>query len=261
MAARNARPGRQDAQGRSRSRRTGRTCRSASWFRSRVPKDEYVVAYEFRPSDPRVVHHALFYTDGSGVARQKQAQSEADGHTVGYASFGGPGFLPTSVLGAWVPGTTAAAAAGRASPSRCYHDSDIVIQTHFHPTGKVETEQSTLGHLFRQDAAQETGERHPDGGLRAEHPARREGLRRPRLVRRTLSAVQAISIQPHAHLLCKEMKVTATLPRWRRQTADLDQGLGLELARRLSVRSARAAAGGDAGGHGLHLRQFHRQSA
>ena len=114
----------------------GRICRSVSWFRSRVPKDEYVVAYEFRPSDPRVVHHALFYTDGSGVARQKQAQSEADGHTVGYASFGGPGFLPTSVLGAWVPGTTALPLpTGIAKP--LLHGSDIVIQTHFHPTGKA----------------------------------------------------------------------------------------------------------------------------
>ncbi len=175
-----------------------------------VPKDEYVVAYEFRPSDARVVHHALFYTDGSGVARQKQAASEADGHTVGYASFGGPGFLPTSVLGAWVPGTTPLPLPDGIA-KLLPQDNDIVIQTHFHPTGKAETEQSSLGIYFAKTPPRKL----VSGILTADFamnipPGAKSYVARDSFV--VPIAVEAISIQPHAHLLCRDMKVTATLP-------------------------------------------------
>ncbi len=175
-----------------------------------IPQDEYVVAYEFRPSDPRVVHHALFYTDGSGVARQKQAKSEADGHTVGYASFGGPGFLPSSVLGAWVPGTTPLPLPDGIAKT-LPQNSDLVIQTHFHPTGKVETEQSELGIYLAKTPPKKI----VTGILEASFALNIPPGAKDYVARDSFTVpidVEAISIQPHAHLLCKDMKVTATLP-------------------------------------------------
>ncbi len=104
---------------------------------------QYVTAVEFRPSNHRVVHHAILYLDKSGVARKKEAASGG----VGFQSFGGPGFLPSGILGAWVPGTVPEPlpdGVARLLPAR----SDLVIQMHFHPTGKVETEQSEVGLQF-----------------------------------------------------------------------------------------------------------------
>lgn len=175
-----------------------------------IPKDEYVVAYQFRPSNPRVVHHALFFTDGSGVARQKQAKSEADGRTVGYPSFGGPGFLPTSVLGAWVPGTEPEPlpdGIAKLLPK----NNDIVLQIHFHATGKPETEQSELGVYF----AKKPPTKIVQGILAADFalnipPGAKDYTAQDSFV--IPIDCKAISIQPHAHLLCKDMKVTATLP-------------------------------------------------
>lgn len=175
-----------------------------------IPQDEYVVAYQFRPSNPHVVHHALFFTDGSGVAREKQARSEADGHTVGYPSFGGPGFLPTSVLGAWVPGTEPEplpAGVAKLVPK----NNDIVIQIHFHPTGKPETEQSELGVYFAKTPPKKIVQ----GILAADFALNIPAGAKDYVARDSFVMpidCKAISIQPHAHLLCKDMKVTATLP-------------------------------------------------
>src|SRR5262245_48750796 len=62
--------------------------------------DRYVDAIEFRPGNPKVVHHALFFLDRSGVARKKE-----DAPGGGYECFGAPGFLPGAGLGGWSPGS------------------------------------------------------------------------------------------------------------------------------------------------------------
>ncbi len=166
----------------------------------------YVSAVEFRPSNPKVVHHALFYLDGSGVARHKEAASGV----VGYPSFGGPGFLPTGVLGAWVPGTVPLRLPdGVARPLPA--GSDLVIQTHFHPIGTAETEQSEVGIYFTRTPPRKIVE----GILQASFdlhipPGAKNYIARDSFL--VPVNVHALSIQPHAHLLCKDMKVTATLP-------------------------------------------------
>ena len=55
-------------------------------------EDKKVKAFEFRPGNPAVVHHALFYTDNQGAARKLDAEQPAPG----YESFGGIG-LPLSL--------------------------------------------------------------------------------------------------------------------------------------------------------------------
>ena len=55
-----------------------------------LPEDTYVIGVDFRPGAKTVVHHALFYLDGSKKARELDAADPGPG----YASFGGPGFAP-----------------------------------------------------------------------------------------------------------------------------------------------------------------------
>lgn len=175
-----------------------------------VLKDSYVVGYEFRPSDTKVVHHAILYTDASGVAQKKQTENEQKPGEVGYPSFGGPGFLPSTVLGAWVPGETPESLPdGIAKPLPAHND--LVIQIHFHPTGKPETEQSEVGLYFAKKPPTKLVEGILEGNFKLNIPPGDKNY----VARDSFTLpidVHALSIQPHAHLLCKDMKVTATLP-------------------------------------------------
>ena len=122
-----------------------------------LPEDKWIKAIEVRPTARGAVHHALFFLDIDGAAKEQKSSD-------GQPGFAGMNFLksrsnalermPDSLargLGGYVPG---------AMPNRLPGDlarylpkgSDIVMQTHFHPTGKKESEQSQLGLYFADKA-------------------------------------------------------------------------------------------------------------
>lgn len=122
-----------------------------------LPEDKWIKAIEVHPTARGAVHHALFFLDIDGAAKE---QKSADGQP----GFAGMNFLksrgnalermPESLargLGGYVPGAT---------PNRLPSDlarhlpkgSDIIMQTHFHPTGKKEIEQAQLGLYFADKA-------------------------------------------------------------------------------------------------------------
>lgn len=110
-----------------------------------LPEDKWVTAVEVRPSARSVVHHILFFLDDKGKARELEA---ADTSAVG---FRGRGFRRTGDLGGWAVGTSAHFYPdGLALPMP--KGSDLVIQTHFHPTGKAEKEKTTIGLYFADKA-------------------------------------------------------------------------------------------------------------
>ena len=113
-----------------------------------IDSDKTVAAVEFRPGNRKVVHHALLFLDSSGAGRKKD---EADPGP-GYASFGGPGILPTGGLGGWAPG-----AMPRSLPEGMgkllRKGSDLVLQIHYHPDGKPETDHSSVGIYFTKKPA------------------------------------------------------------------------------------------------------------
>jgi len=170
------------------------------------PEDKYVSAVEFRPSNRKVVHHALFFLDNTGAARRKD---EADPGP-GYTSFGGIGILPTGGLGGWAPG-----AFPRALPDGIVRQvkkgSELVLQLHLHPTGKPEQEQSMIGLYFSKKPVEK---------ILASIPLRSRAIDIPpgekaykvKAEFTTPIDVQIVGITPHAHLICKEMKGKAYLP-------------------------------------------------
>ena len=166
-----------------------------------------VAAVEFRPGNRKVVHHALFFLDSSGAARRKD---EADPGP-GYASFGGPGILPTGSLGGWAPG-----AMPRKLPDGMgkilRKGSDLVLQVHYHPDGKAEADKSSIGLYFTKTLARQVvagiavRSRDldiPAGESRHHVTAQSEPL--------PVDA-QAIGITPHMHYVGKEIKVVAETP-------------------------------------------------
>ena len=86
-----------------------------------------------------------------------------------------------------------------------------MIQTHFHPTGKPEQEQSSIGIYFKKTVPSKLLVSYPRSVRRIDIPAGDSDYRLHDEF--TLpNAVTLEGITPHAHLLCQEIKVVATLP-------------------------------------------------
>ena len=69
-----------------------------------IPKGKYLKALEYRPSNRRVVHHALFASDSTGKSRK---EDEADPLPGSAGSLNIPGRLFPGSMSAWAPGREA----------------------------------------------------------------------------------------------------------------------------------------------------------
>jgi len=172
-----------------------------------IAENKTVSAVEFRPGNARIVHHAIFYLDSNGAARAKDEKEPGQG----YRSFGGPGILPTGGLGGWAPGVTPKKlpeGIGKYLRKGC----DLVLQIHYHPSGKVEKDRSRVGIYFAKTEAKillgglsimSKGLNIPPGEARHRVKAKCEPLP---------GDVNALAVYPHMHLIGREMKVYAETP-------------------------------------------------
>ncbi|MBI1787788.1 MAG: hypothetical protein HYR60_09595 [Acidobacteria bacterium] len=171
-----------------------------------LPADRYVRAMEFRPGSRRALHHALVFADSSGAARQKEG---ADG-SPGYPCFGAPGFLPSAGLGGWTPGM-AALPFPEGVAIRLRKGSDLVLQIHYHPTGKAESDRSSLALYFSEKPPEKKLFDVPLGSREIDiAPGEPDYRVRDRF---TLPVgVWAVGVIPHAHYICREIRGVAMLP-------------------------------------------------
>ena len=168
-------------------------------------QDVYLSGMEFRPGNRRVVHHALVYLDTTATARKLAAGSPDNG----YDCFGGPKFPPSGLMGGWAPGATPQPASPDLS-QLIRKGTDVVVQIHYHPSGKPEEDQSTLGLKFsgpptKGRAGIILSNRRIDIPAGDAHYVVKTAVSLPR-------DVDLFSITPHAHYLGKDMKATAVLP-------------------------------------------------
>ncbi len=115
-----------------------------------LTEGRWIRAIDFRPGNPRIVHHILSGYDITGRARELDAEDPSPG----YATFGGYGrlkngfpFFPQGSLGGWAPGKNPIVmreGVGRFLPAKA----DVLLQVHYHRDGKVETDASTIGLYF-----------------------------------------------------------------------------------------------------------------
>ena len=172
-------------------------------------RDRWVRALDIRPGNTKVVHHALLFQDLTGTARQRDNGS-------GYSCFGTPGFLPARGLGGWTPGAIPfQTPAG--SPELLHGNATLVLQVHYHPIGRAETDLSGVALYFTTEKPQRTIMDVPLGSNRIDIPA---GARDYKVTDHfTLPVeVDAIAINPHAHYICREMYGYAVLPDGSRRT-------------------------------------------
>jgi mono/diheme cytochrome c family protein len=172
-----------------------------------LPAGKYLKSVEFRPGNRKVVHHAVLTMLPHKAAQAKLA--EGDGKSFG-SGLAPPGQLLPGQLAFWTPGMEP-----RALPQgfavEWPKDVDLVLQLHLHPSGKPETEQSTIGLHFTDEKPRdrlkpwilnnENIQIEPGDA----HHVVRETRRLP--VDATL-----YGIFPHMHLIGKTVQVTAKLP-------------------------------------------------
>ncbi|HRI89081.1 MAG TPA: hypothetical protein PK869_12485, partial [Candidatus Hydrogenedentes bacterium] len=177
-----------------------------------VPEGKYLKAIEFRPSARSVTHHSLFAIDTEGECRKLDEQQPGPG-------FSGMGFRGARQnvqgIGGWaVGGTPKAFPDGIAIPLPPTFD--LILQSHFHPTGKEEQEQSVVG-LFLTDTPP-TRKMVPVqlpvffGAIKGiDIPAGEKDYTITESFKLPVD-VNVTGLSGHAHYICSQMKATATLP-------------------------------------------------
>lgn len=172
-------------------------------------EDKWITAIDMKPSARAVVHHVLYFADPNGRAHTRPQQGPEPGFS---------GMRPggeTEPLGGWAVGAQPHfQPEGLALPVK--KGSDLVIQYHFHPTGKPEAEKSLIGLYFAKKAPERTltaVQLPPTYSLFSglDIPAGEKDF----VIRDSYAlpvALDAVSIGAHAHYIAKQLKMTATLP-------------------------------------------------
>lgn len=174
-----------------------------------LTEDKWITAIDMKPSARAVVHHVLYFGDPGGNSHNHPQEGDQ------------PGFSGMRAAGATLPlGGWAVGAQPHFFPEglalNVPKGTDLVIQYHFHPTGKPEAEKSVIGIYFAKQAPERRMaaiQLPPTYSLFA-------GLAIPAgekdyVVRDSYTLpmdLDAVGVGAHAHYLGKMLKLTATLP-------------------------------------------------
>jgi len=195
-----------------------------------LTEDKYVVAYEVKPGNASVVHHTLNYFDATGNGRKLQEKertrkkkADEQDHGPGYSVAMGlgffplgpgprPGIPPVGSLGGWAPGqlgTRYPDNSGTLLPK----EADIILQVHYHRTGKPEKDRTKIGLYFAKKDVEKPWNTLVLTGMsplsfippgKADHKEKGSGW---------LNHDATIySVMPHMHLLGKSVKISMTPP-------------------------------------------------
>jgi hypothetical protein len=217
-------------------------------LKTNLTEDRWIRSLDFRPGNRSVVHHVIAAVDTSGRGRELDAADPGPGY---YALGGfGEGVPINAFLPIWTPG-----AKPRFCPDgtgyKLPKGADILIQVHYHKSGKPETDATTLGlYLSKKPLPRQVQTGFVFPNVTMEHvfavqqkiAAAKKGAQRPRLgdflhdvlvipagksnyeVKATTKAgasalgrplqrdILLTAVMPHMHWLGKDFTFTAVLP-------------------------------------------------
>ena len=211
-----------------------------------LTEDRHVTAFQVRPGNARVVHHAVTFFDTTGGAMKSLAVAQvAEKKAVkpgdldvgaGFTSGMLPGLRlnpsdlfaarpPFGPLGGWAPGVVpreVGAGTGFLLPK----GSDLVMQLHYHRNGKLEKDRTQIGLYFAKGPVER-----PLLGLLVPGSFKLgkngEGLgyipagEKAFVARGSWYALEDCTVRlvmPHLHLLGKSVKITMTPPKGKTET-------------------------------------------
>jgi tetratricopeptide (TPR) repeat protein len=167
----------------------------------------YVRGLEFRPGNPRVVHHANIRIDRTRASRQlddRDPEPGYDGVILRSAVF------PDGYFLGWTPGQVSPllpkGMAWVLEPG-----SDLVVEIHMQPSGKPEQVAPSIGLYFTDDPPERTpvmlrlGRQNIDIPAGDSHYVVEDSFVLP-------VDVEVQALQPHAHQRARDVEGTATLP-------------------------------------------------
>ena len=176
-------------------------------------KDRFIVAAEFRPGNPQVVHHSLAYIDYSGRARREDAKDDAYGFSV----FGTGGFMETvsseqaQYVYGWTPGLDPLNLPPDHGIPLSGRPGDGVFEIHYRPIGKATTDRSRMGLYFSDKPVTHIATTFVAGTLDINiDPDDGEYWRQ--VYTDVPADIKIIAVSPHMHYLGREVKAVATLP-------------------------------------------------
>jgi hypothetical protein len=170
-------------------------------------EDKFISALEFHPGNRALVHHVIAYLDTTGAARKLDEKDPGSGYT---SSGGGVGFLPTAMLGGWAPGNdpeTLPDGIGILLP----RGGDIVLEVHYHKTGKPETDLTQVGVKYASKPVDKRLRLMVVTNFAINIPPGESNY----ILKGTTpigADVTVLGVTPHMHLLGREMTVTAETP-------------------------------------------------
>ena len=189
-----------------------------------LDQDRWVKGVEFRPGDPKVVHHILYYLDTTGKAREYDARDPAPGFR-GMGQSNGE----FRYLGGWDLGS---------QPTELPYGlrwfipkgADLVVQINYHPNGRETTDQSSVGFHFSDEPTARPWSIIPV----PPHFGMMQGIDIPAGAKEHLEEAsfvipedcEAFAVNAHAHYLGKRMEMRATFKdgstRWLLKTSNWD---------------------------------------
>ncbi len=173
-----------------------------------LKEDKWITAIDMRLTARQDVHHVLYFSDPGGKIHERPSDGPEPGFTGMRAGGGQP-------LGGWALGAQPHFfPEGLALPVT--KGSDFIIQYHFHPDGKLETEKSQIGFYFAKEAPKRTLtsiQLPPTYSLFSglDIPADEKDF----VIKDSYilpAAMDAVGVSAHAHYIANVMKLTATLP-------------------------------------------------
>ncbi|HXG48036.1 MAG TPA: hypothetical protein VNO52_10465 [Methylomirabilota bacterium] len=171
-----------------------------------LDRNRWVRAVEFKPGNPRSVHHAFIRVDEEGHARKLDGQD------------GQPGFhkmlrtarMPGGQFLTWNPGRPPVVAPpGLAWGLRT--NSDLVIELHLNRTGKSESVQPSIGIYFTDEPPTNTCYTFKLGSYNLDFPPGATN----EIVHDSFKLpvdVELLAVYPHAHFLAREVQAHAVRP-------------------------------------------------
>lgn len=169
-----------------------------------LPEDKYIRGMDILPSNRKVVHHTTLLMDAMGNARKEEEKvMRGEMRSVANPS------AREKMIGGWAPG-------GQARPypeglARLLpKNADLILETHFHPTGKTEVERTAIGLYFADKKQPKEPVDMIFSNVNIDIPPNTvKDLKIERVLDDDLTVY---GIAGHAHFICKEIKVHAILP-------------------------------------------------
>lgn len=177
-----------------------------------IPDGKYIRAVEYQPSNRRIVHHAVLMMDPEHRARRKD---RADG-APGFTQFSQVAQMLPGTLSGWAPGCKPLPLPdGLSCP--WVKGADLVLQLHLSPSGKPESEQSTIGIYLTDQPPSKDMFNVMLVDWHIDIPPGEKAYRTRDSI--MLAAdVDVLGMAPHMHRLGKEERIIARLPNGEEKT-------------------------------------------